>query len=103
MMNKAFRSLKAANQHMATQDYDFASSRAYYAVFYAIEALLLTKNLPFSKHGNVIGAFNKHFIKTSIFPKEYSKWIARLFRERQTGDYEFEFVISEDDANKDIN
>ena len=54
MMQKAERSIVAAKRHMQNGDYDFASSRAYYAAFYAIEAILLTKNLAFSKHSGVI-------------------------------------------------
>lgn len=87
MIRKAFRSLKAAQRHIEESDYDFASSRAYYAAFYAIEAVLLTKCLSFSKHAGVISAFNRHFVKTAVFPKEFSKIISRLFRERQAGDY----------------
>ncbi len=86
MLQKASRSMMAAEKHIEEGDYDFASSRAYYAVFYALEAVLLTKSLAFSKHSAVIAAFNQHFIKTGVFPKEFSRFISRLFRERETGD-----------------
>jgi len=102
MIRKAFRSLKAAQQHVKEGDYDFASSRAYYAAFYAMQAVLLTKNLSFSKHAGVISAFNRHFVKTAVFPKEFSKIISRLFRERQTGDYGFDLSISKHDAQQDV-
>ena len=102
MLKKARRSLAAAERHMKEGDYDFASSRAYYATFYVIEAMLLTKNLVFSKHSAVISAFNKHFIRTAIFPKEFSKSITRLFRERQVGDYEFDLSIEQDEAREDL-
>lgn len=102
MLQKASRSLEASKQHIDVGDFDFASSRAYYSVFYAMEAALLTKNLSFSKHGGVISSFNQHFVKQGIFPKEFSKWIARLFRERQTGDYLFEHSIDEKDAKEDV-
>lgn len=38
MMKKAHRSLKSAQNLFEDGDYDFASSRAYYGVFYAMEA-----------------------------------------------------------------
>ena len=101
MINKAHRSLNAANRNIDEGDYDFASSRAYYAVFYAMEAVLLTKNLTFSKHAGVISAFNRDFVKSGIFPKDFSKSIARLFREREMGDYDFTLSISEKDAKED--
>ena len=102
MIQKAQRSLKAAQQNLESENYDFASSRAYYAAFYAIQAVIVTKNLSFSKHSAVISAFNQHFVKTEIFPKDFGKFISRLFRERQIGDYDFEILITDDDAQKDI-
>lgn len=101
MLLKARRSIASAERQIKESDYDFASSRTYYAVFYAMEAILLSKNLVLSKHSGVIGAFNQHFIKTAIFPKEFSKQITRLFRDRQIGDYEFELNIEKDEAEED--
>lgn len=98
---KAKRSLEAARRHIENGDYDFASSRAYYAAFYAIESLLLANSLSFSKHSGVIAAFNQHFIKTGVFPKEFSTYIARLFRQRQIGEYEVELIIDRNDALDD--
>jgi uncharacterized protein (UPF0332 family) len=103
IIKKAQRSLAAAKRQIKESDYDFASWRAYYAVFYAMEAVLLTKKLVFSKHGAVIGAFNQHFIRAGIFPREFSKLIIHLFRERQIGDYEFDLAaIGEDEAREDL-
>lgn len=102
MLDKAKRSLKASQRLSDAGDYDFASSRAYYAAFYAMEAILLTKELSFSKHAAVISKFNQFFIKKGIFPKEYGKLIARLFRERQMGDYDFNPDINKEDSEKDI-
>lgn len=102
IIKKANRSLKAAKRNIEEGDYDFSSSRAYYAAFYSMQAVLLTINLTFSKHSAVISAFNRHFIKTGIFPKHFSKLITRLFRERQIGDYDFEILITEHEAIEDI-
>ncbi|HEY86400.1 MAG TPA: HEPN domain-containing protein [Chloroflexi bacterium] len=102
MFQKANRSIAAAKRHAQEGDYDFASSRAYYAVFYAMQATLLTKELTFSKHSSVISLFNQHFVKTGVFPKEFGRFISRLFRERQAGDYVFDLSISGADAALDI-
>jgi uncharacterized protein (UPF0332 family) len=103
IMEKSLRSLLAANGHLDKKDFDFAASKAYYAVFHAIQAILLTKDLAFSKHSAVIAAFNQDFVKTGIFQKEMSRKIERLFKERQIGDYEYENEISEKDAIEDVN
>ena len=102
IIKKAHRSLDAAKRNFDAGDYDFASSRAYYAAFYAVEAVLVTKELSFSKHLAVISAFNQHFVKTRRFPKELGKLLARLFRQRQLGDYTFDLTISREDAQKDL-
>ncbi|WP_373479828.1 HEPN domain-containing protein [Geminocystis sp.] len=51
---KAERSLNAA-QELNQKDYpEFATSRAYYAMFYVAEVLLLEEDLSFSSHSAVI-------------------------------------------------
>ncbi len=92
--------LQAIREQLGDHLYDFASSRAYYAAFYAMQAILLTKDLSFSKHSGVIAAFNRQFIKTGVFPKEFSKLISRLFRERQTGDYEFDLITENEKGER---
>ncbi len=102
MLSKAERSLAAARRHLVERDYDFAVSRAYYAVFYALEAVLLTRELAFSKHSGVIAAFNREFVRTGVFPARFSKQISRLFRERQIGDYSFGVEVSPERAREDV-
>ena len=103
IMDKSARSLEAAKTLLDSGNNDFSSSRSYYAAFYAIQALMLTKNLVYSKHAGVISGFNEHFIRENIFPKKFSKHISRLFRERHIGDYDFEKIITNEDALKDYN
>jgi len=45
MVHKAERALKATQHHLEEGDYDFASSKAYYATFHMLQAALLTKQL----------------------------------------------------------
>jgi len=63
-------------------------SRAYYAMFHIAEALLNEKDLSFSKHGNVHGAFGEHFIKAGILDKKYHKWLLEAFSRRIASDYD---------------
>lgn len=83
--------------------YDSSASLSYYAVFHALQALLLTKGLSFSRHAQVKGSFNKDFVYTGIFPKEFTKTVEKLFKDRQIGDYEYGEHINKEDAQKDIN
>lgn len=102
ILKKAKRSIIAAKGLIENKDYDFASSRIYYAIFYGMEAVLLTRNISSSKHAGVISQFNQLYIKEDIFPKSFSKIISRLFRERQEGDYGFYFDISEEEILIDV-
>jgi uncharacterized protein (UPF0332 family) len=53
LLRKAEDSLNAAKLMRENGYYDFAASRAYYAMFYVAEAFLLGKGLAFSKHSAV--------------------------------------------------
>jgi uncharacterized protein (UPF0332 family) len=68
--------------------YDFSISRAYYAMFYSAEALLLTKDLRFSKHSGVNACFGREFIKEGVFSEQLYNYLIKGFRERQKGDYD---------------
>ncbi|MDX1960652.1 MAG: HEPN domain-containing protein [Leptospiraceae bacterium] len=85
---KANQKLKAATIDLQNELFDDSASRSYYAVYHAITAALLTKQLSFSSHNQTLGAFNKEFIHTEIFSKKYTKMIYQLFSARETGDYD---------------
>ena len=70
LMERAEKTFSSAELLLREADYEGCVSRAYYAMFYAAEALLLTKNLKFSSHKGVISQFGEHFIKTEVFKAE---------------------------------
>lgn len=102
MLSKAHEKLKTALIDFDNKRYDDSVSRSYYAVYHAISAVLLSKGLHFSSHGQTIGAFNREFVKIKKFPAVFTKMIEKLFNERQTGDYDFESYIDEDIAQEDL-
>ncbi|MEP0712329.1 HEPN domain-containing protein [Algoriphagus sp.] len=65
-----------------------AINRLYYAAFYAISALILSKNLDSHTHNGVKSKFSELFVKTGIVDKEYGKIYSQLFTWRQKGDYD---------------
>jgi len=56
-------------------------NRIYYAMFYAVNGLLLSNNFSSSKHSGVRSLFNKEF------EKKWGKFYSKIFEERQEGDY----------------
>ena len=82
MIEKSERALRAAKEHLEKEDWDFASSKAYYAVFHVMQAALLTKEKTYSKLAGVISGFSEHFIKTGAFPTKFGEMIQRLRKDR---------------------
>ena len=85
-----------------------AVNRIYYAIFYEVLALLLTKGFSSSKHSGVRSLFNKEFVKPGIISEEYGDFYNRMFGFRQRGDYEdfvefdYDKVKSWFDSTKDF-
>ena len=79
-----------------------AASRAYYAAFHAVSAALLSKGESYSSHTQVIGAFNKGFVRSGAFPEQFTTLLTRMFEDRQSGDYDFMPGLSEDEVRQDV-
>ena len=73
-------------------------NRLYYAMFYAVLALLQEKEMGTSKHSGAIALFDRELVKTGAFSKEMSKGLHRAFELRQKGDYMEETEVSADDV-----
>lgn len=87
LLLKAQQSLEAA-QLLLLNDYpDFATSRAYYAMFYVAEAFLIGEGLAFSKHSAVIAAFGRVFAKPKRLSPEFHRFLIEAQELRTTGDY----------------
>jgi len=100
LLDKAADSLRAVAL-LATEDlYDFATSRAYYAMFYAAQALLLEDGLSFSSHAAVIAAFGRHFAKTGRVPVEYHRFLIQAHDSRNVGDYDIGPGISREECDR---
>lgn len=100
LIEKAKRSLEAAKSLYEREDYDFAVSRAYYAIFYISEALLLKKGKSYSKHTAVITAIYNEYIAAKILPKEFHQILHRAFDLRQEGDYLISTEVTKEVADQ---
>lgn len=100
LIERAERAIKSAELLENEGDFDSSVSRSYYAMFYATEALLLTKDLKFSSHRSVISLFGEHFIKTGILKPEMGKRLSKTFEKRLVGDYSFAPEINQEEAKE---
>ncbi len=64
-----------------------AANRIYYACFYAVTALLLTRDLSSNKHSGVIALFNRNFVKPGLISVDLGKFYSRMFDNRLESDY----------------
>ena len=80
-------SLKDAELLLQNKSYRSSVNRSYYSMFYGILALINITGVSISKHTGVISHFDKEFVKTGIFSKEFSKSLHSAFELRQESDY----------------
>lgn len=64
-----------------------AINRIYYGMFYMLLALALKNGFKTSKHNQLIGWFNKEFVKTGIINQKYGKIINKGYEDRTDSDY----------------
>lgn len=99
---KAERSIEGAEALRERGLHEFSVPRAYYAMFYAAEALLLAKGLSFSTHKAVIAAFGEHLAKPRLIDPMLHQHLIKAFEKRQVGDYAFGDIVTPEDAQLQI-
>lgn len=98
LLEKADRAISAAEALLKRGDPDFAAGRAYYAMLYVAEALLLEKGLRFRKHGSVHAAFGEHFAKSDVLDAKYHRWLLNAYDQRILGDYGVDASLDAEDV-----
>jgi len=73
-------------------------NRSYYAMFYAVLALGVYKQIVLSKHSQAIAFFDKEFVKTGIFPRALSRSLHLGFDQRQVNDYGDIWAVNQEEA-----
>ena len=97
-LEKSDRAIASASRLLDDGDAEFAVGRAYYAMFYAAEALLDHHGLHFRKHAGVHSALGEHFAKTGKLELRFHRWLIAAFNKRIIGDYGVEADITSDEV-----
>jgi len=71
-------------------------------VYHVLTALLATKGLGYSSHAQVLGAFNREFLRSGLVAGVSFQQIQRLFDDRQKGDYATMLAVGEAAAAEDV-
>ncbi|MFW6163225.1 MAG: HEPN domain-containing protein [Planctomycetota bacterium] len=91
----AAESAEVAQMLVGTGHYRIAVSRSYYCMFYCTKALHENEGRSLSRHGAVIAAFGREFVKTGRFDPKLHAYFREAFRERQRSDYVAMASVSE--------
>jgi uncharacterized protein (UPF0332 family) len=101
-LEKSRRFLRSGYALLELGDPDSAVGRAYYAMFHAAEALLLSKGLEYSKHRALQSAYGREFAKTGLLPERFHRSLLDAFESRLSADFESGPGIDSETARKHL-
>ena len=87
-LSRAESALRSAKLLLEHGELEGAASRAYYAMFHAIRAILFSKGLKAKTHKGTVSLFGEHIVKKGVLGEEYADALRKAFDLRQKSDYE---------------
>ena len=103
-LNKAKETLETARMIFNEgKDFTSANNRAYYAIFYAIRAVLAIEEVDFKRHKDVLAYFNKEYVNKEKFPKKIGRKTSQAQRIREDSDYDDDYEPSFEKTEQQIN
>lgn len=94
--------LRSAKILLAAGEYKGANNRAYYAIFYAVNAVHALDGNAFKRHKDAIGYFNKNYVKTEIFPREIGRRIGEAEEIRHASDYDDFYIADREESERQV-
>jgi len=79
-----------------------SNNRAYYAIYYALTAVLCLESMAFKKHKDTIAYFNKNYVHGGKFPGDIGRKIAKSVKIRHVSDYDEFYIASREEAENQI-
>ena len=102
-LERARDTLLDAQKYFKDATLNSTVNRIYYAMFYAVNGLLISKGLSSSKHSGVRALFNKEFVSKGTVKKNWGKFYSEMFNNRQEGDYADYVELKRQDVEKWLN
>jgi uncharacterized protein (UPF0332 family) len=97
-LQRAKEALEEALILSEKQRWNAVVNRLYYACFYGVIALLLTRGIETTTHDGARIQFGLHFVKSGQIEKKQGWLFSKLFDFRQKGDYGDMFDFDEETA-----
>ncbi|WP_242386566.1 HEPN domain-containing protein [Phocaeicola sartorii] len=95
---KSYATLKEAEDMIATEHWNLAVQRMYYACFYMASALLLSGGFKAQTHNGVVGQLGLNYVTKGLLNKDEGRLYSRLLQNRITGDYNDFFDFTSEDV-----
>ena len=100
-VEKTEKTIEDVEFFIENEKFSVAVNQIYYGTFYILSALAIKYQFSSSKHAQLIGWFNKNFVKENKVERKYAQYIQEAFEKRMKGDYEVLVSFSESDV-KDL-
>lgn len=94
--------LKSADILLKEGEYRGANNRAYYAIYHAISAVHALDGKSYKRHKDTLANFNKDYVKTEIFPRDFGRKIAQAEEIRHASDYDDFYIATKEKAEEQI-
>jgi len=94
-MKKAQETYEEIQILIEAKKWNGAANRLYYAVFHAVNALLIREGLEINRHKSSHALFSLHYIKTGKLPAEFGRLYNNLQTMREKSDYNCFYNVTE--------
>lgn len=99
-LEKSYRTYDAALIMVDNEHWEGAANRLYYALFHAVNALLIHDGHKVNTHKGSHALFGQYYIKTGKLPRLYSSIYQKLETIRDEGDYNWSYNVSFEDIQE---
>lgn len=94
--DKTREAIENVNFLIENDKLSLAAHQIYYGVYYMLSALALKNHFKTSKHLQLIGWFNKKYVKDGVIDKQYGRWVREAYENRMEGDYNVLFHFAKE-------
>jgi len=94
-LDKANKTMEQIPELRKLGYWDNIANRLYYAVFHAVNALLINDGHPVNTHRGAISLFGNYYIRTGIFSSEDGRLYSDLQVMRNNSDYNCSFSATQ--------
>ena len=97
-IDTARKDLNSAKILLDAGDYRGANNRAYYAIYHAISSVHAIDGVAYKRHKDALSNFNKNYIRTEIFAKNFGRKIAEAEEIRHASDYDDFYIATKSET-----